>query len=293
MYRRRKCVGQDDSFNREPGMTKEPLPSFEQPPVIETVLGVQFKPLAGFSNAHLGAFWEKLSEDWPNVVDAPPLDPVYEQFGDDQVWKTSGLQLSLSKTRPARFQIRNPEKDRMVQIQNGRFHYNWVRRPTEDYPHYPRVRKEFDQHLEELRCYLDNKSLGSIDPNQWEVTYVNHIPIGTVWNQPEDWRELFPTLPMQAARTSAASLESFSGQWHFKIATDRGRLHVEIRHGRKQSEETSELLIMTLTARGPISPDGLDLDQGLDLGHDTIVRSFAELTSSNAHKKWRRSNASS
>jgi len=269
-------------------MRNEPLPSFDRPPVIETVLGVQFNPIGGFSNAHLGAFWEKLSAKWPDVVDAPPLDPVFEQFAEQQAWIGRGMQLSFSKTRPARFQIRNAHKDRMIQIQNGRFHYNWLLSQGTEYPRYSRVRSEFDQHLNDLRLYLEDKSLGAIDPNQWEVTYVNHIPKDTVWSKPEDWGGLFPTLPMQAARTSAASLESFSGQWHFMIAPERGRLHVEIRHGRQQSDEPSELLIMTLTARGPVSTDGLDLNQGLDLGRETIVRAFADLTSEKAHKQWKR-----
>jgi hypothetical protein len=39
---------------------------YENPPVVKTVLGVQFEPLATFSNAHLGAFWKRLDADaWP------------------------------------------------------------------------------------------------------------------------------------------------------------------------------------------------------------------------------------
>ena len=39
-------------------MPDEPLPKFDSPPVIETVLGVQFTPLANFTGALAGSFWK-------------------------------------------------------------------------------------------------------------------------------------------------------------------------------------------------------------------------------------------
>lgn len=51
-------------------MDEQNLPSFERPPVIETMLGVQFQPLPALRSAHLGAFWKTLGEEWPVVLDA-------------------------------------------------------------------------------------------------------------------------------------------------------------------------------------------------------------------------------
>jgi hypothetical protein len=39
------------------------FPDYERPPVVETVLGVQFDPLPDLCNAHLGAFWGTLECD--------------------------------------------------------------------------------------------------------------------------------------------------------------------------------------------------------------------------------------
>jgi len=35
----------------------ETLPTFENPPVVETVMSVQFDPLSKLTDAHLGGFW--------------------------------------------------------------------------------------------------------------------------------------------------------------------------------------------------------------------------------------------
>ena len=60
---------------------KGPFPDYVDPPVVETILGVQFDPLASWRNAHLGVFWKTLNtDDWPNVSDAPPLQPQFERF---------------------------------------------------------------------------------------------------------------------------------------------------------------------------------------------------------------------
>ncbi len=266
------------------------LPKFERPPVIETVLGVQFEPLPGFGNAHLGAFWKGLKGGWTQVGDVPLLESQFEQF-DKKSWGPGGLQLSLSQDISARLQIRNAENNRMIQVQNGRLHYNWLGQFGEEYPSYDRVKPEFDLSLDAFKQFLANVCLGEWRPNQWEVTYVNHLPKGTVWNEPKDWLTLFPTLPALSTDETSISLESFGGEWHYEIKPQQGRLHVKLSHRRRKNpagKETEELLVMNLTARGPISEGDpkQNLTKGLDIGHETIVRAFKELTSEKAHKYW-------
>ncbi len=264
----------------------EPLPSFKTPPVVETVLGVQFEPIRSLTNAHLGAFWQTLGLDWPNVVDAPPLEQQFEQFGDERTWGPLGLQLKLTSEPASRLQIRNKSNDRMIQVQNGRFHLNWLGQAGGEYPRYNNVRPEYDKLFSRFCAFVKNQSLGDLRLNQWEVTYVNHIPKGTLWNAPSDVPSvslLFaspPPLPM------VAGPESLSGAWHFEITPKKGRLHVEIRHGRRTTPDDKEILIITLTARGSLSPADPRYDVGLDAGHEAIVRSFKALTTEKAHQIW-------
>jgi uncharacterized protein (TIGR04255 family) len=199
-------------------------------------------------------------------------------------WAESGLQLRISQDPAFRVQIYNSTGDRMIQLQNGRFLYNWLGHDGADYPTYTKVRPEFDSRLRDLMEFLSEESLGDLLPNQWEVTYVNHIPKGTIWNDPVDWAHVFPSLVVLPS-APPARFESLNGQWHFEIEKELGRLHVQLSHARRAADQ-GELLIATLTARGPINED-LDLDAGLNIGRETIVRTFKELTSQSAHDYWK------
>lgn len=143
--------------------------------------------------------------------------------------------------------------------------------------------------LDKFKTFLSDEALGVLKGNQWEVTYVNHIPQGTVWDNANEWGEVFrcaATLPVTAGK---ARLTSLGGEWHYEIDPKLGRLHVRIQHGRKKGEKEPELLIVTLTARGPLSnheSGSKALSDGLDLGRETIVRAFYDLTSEKAHEYW-------
>lgn len=287
-------------------MANAGLPSFEHPPVVETVLGVQFDRLPKFTNAHLGAFWKWVealkvekwkslaAEQWDEVLDVPSLDPALEEFGDERAWSAIGAQLKLTQDPSTRLQIRNESRDRMIQIQNGRIHYNWLRQPGAEYPRYEKtIRPAFIEVLKALRTFVANESLGELRLNQWEVTYVNHFPKGSVWNTPNDWAGLFRSLPVSPSSADVACLETFAGAWHYEIPPRRGRLHVEVRHGVSPPPEHEQALKMKLTARGPMcsgangnAENGAAECDGLDLGRETIVRMFKNLTSPEAHKHW-------
>jgi uncharacterized protein (TIGR04255 family) len=172
----------------------------------------------------------------------------------------------------------------MIQIQNSRFHYNWLGQGGGDYARYKKIKPEFDEMFNTYKRFISDESLGDISPNQWEITYVNHIPKGTVWDSPSDWGNVFPSLSSNNIRSTVGSLESFECKLHYELEDRHGRLHVEIRHGKR--DNTHEILIMNLTARGPIRSDGIELDEGLNLGREAIVRAFAELTGPDAHKFW-------
>lgn len=264
-----------------------PFPDYDNPPVIETILGVQFERLPGFKNGHLGAFWKTLgSEEWPTVSDAPPLAPQFERFTESAKWAKLGLMLSEDPS--TRLQIKNKNGDRMIQVQNGRLHFNWLQQPGRAYPRYETVRDGFLEAWRKFTAFLGEEKLGDLRPNQWEVTYLNHIPKGTVWRTPEDWGFF---RPLNGASTVAgiAQGESFGGIWHFVIPEQRGRLHVEWQHGVQPGPGKEEMVVLTLTARGPLEVGSAEIRTilaGLNLGREAIVRSFAKLMTNEANKYW-------
>lgn len=272
-------------------MTSANLPKFENPPVIETVWGVQFDPLPKFGNAHLGIFWQSLGlNDWPNVNDAPSIEPQFELFGEENRGRVGGLMLKLTHELNMRLQIRNSAKTRMIQIQNGRLHYNWLGQGGIPYPSFDNVKPEFDEILVAFKHFITDHNLGDLHLNQWEVTYVNHIVQGTIWDCPQDWVEIFPSLTPLPSKTSQIKLESVGGEWHYEIEPQKGRLHINIAHGMQKELPGKEIIVMNLTARGPMPPNEYDnqaLEEGFRIGHETIVKSFKELTSDKAHIYWR------
>ncbi len=269
------------------------LPSFRNPPVVETVLGVQFSPISGLSNAHLGAFWKFLSsegfanEEWNSVSDAPALAPSFERFDDETTWE-HGLSFRLDKDVSTRIQIHNRRRDAMIQAQNGRLHFNWIRRESADYPRFSSVQPRLFELLKLFRSFVAYEGLDSVSMNQWEVTYVNHIPKGTVWDRPSDWAALFRGQPGIAALDTSVLLEGVSAALRYEIPEKKGRLHVDLKHARLRDPGSNEILRLTLTARGPLVDNGDDaaLANGLELGHRTIVQFFKEFTSSDAHQFW-------
>ncbi len=267
-------------------MSSTKLPEFERPPVIETVLGVQFVPPEGFQNAHLGLFWNRLGRDlWPHATNATLIPEQFERFGEI-AWG-GGLQIQLSQDVSSRLQIRNAAGDRMIQIQKNRLHYNWLRQAGKEYPRYPQVKPEFEQVLSKLQSFLLAENLGALTLNQWEVTYINHVPKGELWTEPRDHgKVVLFAVPSVVPHTTR--LETLEGEWHYEILPQRGRLHVQIMHGRRGTTGP-EVLALTLTARGPLDSDGDPLAKagaGIDLGRETIVQAFKDITSSEAHAHW-------
>ena len=267
------------------------LPYFERPPVVESVLGVHFDPLPNLQNSHLVLFWQTLGvEHWPLVSEVPPLPPVSERFGEEHKFAKKGLQIKVGTETTMRLQIKNAVDDRMVQVQNGRFHYNWRKQhEANEYPRYATVRSEFDSMFERFQRFVREQDIGEMRPNQWEVTYVNHIEKEPVWQHPDDWAGVLPGLLGPIGVIPSRRLETIAGEWRFELEPERGRLHISLRHGKRkgEGEDESELLVLELTARGPITATpGLDLDNGLNLGHETIVKTFAAITSDEAQGHW-------
>ncbi len=273
-----------------PSTSRLTSPEYERPPVVETVVGVQFDPIANFGNAQLGAFWKTLDRsEWVSVTDAPPVPPQFEQFGEAMKWPPQ-LTVQFSQTLRTRLQIKNRAGDRMIQFQHGRVHFNWLGKGGTDYPRYAAVREGFIDVFRKFVTFVSQENLGDVRPNQWEVTYINNIPQGTVWNSPSDWN-FFKPLSAVPTIPDIVQGESFSGEWHFLIPGKRGRLHAHWEHGLAPGSEQPRLstVWLTFTARGSVEIGEEILGSvlaGVDLGHTTIVQSFRSLMSDQANAYW-------
>lgn len=264
-----------------------PVSLFRNPPVVEVVLGVQFAPLLNFTSGHLGWFWrECLGREWPRVVDAPPLPNQFETF-EKRHGTPPMFQVKLgAATRAPRLQISNQGGDRLIQVQQTRFIYNWQKKEGEAiYPSFTGMRAEFEGLFRYFHDFAVASDLGEVVPNQWEVTYVDQIPRGELWQTPADWHRVLPCLFGSCPGITGLTLEGASGEWEYEIPPARGRLHLAAQAGVTDSGEPT--LLLQTTARGPIGKE-LDLSSGLDLGHDVARRAFLSITSPEAQTAWGR-----
>jgi uncharacterized protein (TIGR04255 family) len=263
---------------------------FKFAPVVERVLGVQFQPIATLHTGLLGTFWQSLGPAWSNATDAPPIPAQSERFERSAAFNLSSIPLVFSAGPVGgRLQLLNSTGDRMIQLQNGRFHFNWKGEAGDNYPRYPRIRAEFEAFWHRFRDFLRSETKTELMINQWEVTYVNHFPKGRGWQVPSDWHRLFRSFARLPSEGTELNLESAGGTWQYEILPQRGRLYVELRHGRREFPTIEELLMLNLTARGPTKADNdpdAELSAGLDLGHDAIVTTFKYFTSDTAHTEW-------
>jgi uncharacterized protein (TIGR04255 family) len=184
-----------------------------------------------------------------------------------------------------RTQISNPAQGRMIQIQPTRFHLNWSR-GSGAYPGYQTMVDEFISRFSAFRRFAEKADLGSINPNQWELTYINSIPNGSLWQGPSDWHKVLPGLFSSLGHVRGIHLESFGGAWQFEINPQRGRLHV-IANLATLDANTPPTLLFQSIARGPTSENS-SLEECLAIGNQAAVDMFLGVTSAEAQQVWGR-----
>lgn len=145
------------------------------------------------------------------------------------------------------------------------------------------------EHYENFHKFLKDSGNEGISPNQWEVTYVNQIIQGELWNTLDDITEIFPWVSFPAHGIENQIADDYDFKTSLTIGDKLGRLHVSLKRARLGSGEGPDALILDLTARGPVSEgDGLNFEDGFDIGHVSIVKSFDSLISEEAKKHWKR-----
>lgn len=260
---------------------------FEDPPVVEVVLGAQFSPLTKLTTGHLGWYWrDVLGSDWATPSDGPAIDDQFELF-DLPHWHRPGrLEFRLTPASgPGRLIIDHRDADRRLQAQSTRFHLNWRRRGN-PYPTYDRLVDEFQGHFDRFQSFIRGQNLGELLINQWELTYIDAFPSESGWQSPGDWAAVLPGLFGNPACADGLNLENRAANWTYEIEPRRGRLHVSANTGRVADEDRPSLLLQ-MTARGPVGREGVgSLREGLDLGHGAALRTFLQVISPILRDRW-------
>lgn len=269
----------------------ESLPRFEKPPVVETVLGVHFRPLETLTSAHQGLVWERLFRpQFPNLEDRAPIAEARERFGEERLAGTPVVRWQVQDRPEApRLWAASESGEHVVQIQKDAFFANWLRPPHYGaYLPYAERRREFSEQLAKLDEFVRQEGLGQIEPTACVVTYVNHIELG-------GFEEIGPTL----ARLLTCWTNETSDDWlpnpdnaivklGFPMPEQAGRLNVTLTPV-VQRDSKRHMLRLDLTARRTVNPPEIARAlEEIHLGHEWVVRGFASLTRPEMHTIWER-----
>jgi uncharacterized protein (TIGR04255 family) len=262
------------------------LPEFDNPPVVEVAIGVQFEPVNGFRQAHLGLFWNQIREDYPKTQDQPRLETALESF-DAGGWPT--LQLELVDGPPVHRAWFISENDELLlQVQNDRLIHNW-RHQGGAYPRFDLLLDRFWQHVERFEGVLAEAGLTGKPIQQAEITYINWIAVTSM--------DTF-FRPSIAAELDLAGIgplpdaQRWAAQYPVQLEEEvQGRLAVEAQPGQRVEDgKLANGFQLSLAFRGSVAPgsDKKATSVLLELGRSSIVRAFAALTTDSMHEEWGR-----
>ena len=267
----------------------EPLFTFASPPLTEVVFGIQFKPVTLFTVAHFGQLWEPFKTSGYDISqDTSPLFPAIERFDS----RGPAEPPTLPDPLLPRVWFVHRDGTGIVQVQRDRFLHNWKRtHPDHQYPRYHQLKRMFHAHYATFSRFVGEHDLGDINPVQYEMTYVNHIPEGEGWGGLEDIGSVFPDFRWNTRHKRF--LPSPSGtnlQLSFDVPDRTARLHVTIRSGTRAYDQ-KHLMICELSARGmPPSDSHEAMWTWFDTARHWIVKGFVDLTNERVqHDTWGRS----
>jgi uncharacterized protein (TIGR04255 family) len=270
---------------------KRTLPDFDQPPVIEVVLGVQFTPIDHFSLPHFGLFWTKVRKDYPEFVTQPPLPPVIEGFepGNPASLTTFQIGLEVNPEPDVRGWYIDSTKTRLMQVQKDRFIYNWRKvQFNEIYPHYENIEPKFKEEWKRFSAFLQEEKLNLPEITQSEVTYVNHLEIGKGWKSFGDLKNVLACWSGKTSEPFLPEPERVFLKAQYVIEEKKGRLHISVQPAIRRADG-KEILKLELTARGkPPSSKLEDILGWFELGHTWIVKGFTSFTTKQMHQTWER-----
>ncbi|MGL6076412.1 MAG: hypothetical protein ACRC8S_19845 [Fimbriiglobus sp.] len=259
---------------------------FRNPPVTETVIGVQFDSLVNFRAHHYGLLWESFFSPlgWRPVADEAILPRYQESFDSHRL---NLVREERSSQRFIRQKYKRELSQGTLQFQHDKLYLSWHRGVNSpDSPGFESMLDDFEAVFSSLMNFSEKNRLGKINPNLWEVMYLNQIPRDPLlWDTPADWYRILPGLfPPEGPVVDSLRFATFDGHWHFEIEPKQGRVHVQAAK-MVVGEATDPILYVKLLSRGELT-DGSKWLDSLNLGRRSCLRLFMSIFSEQIKKSW-------
>jgi len=261
------------------------LPDYGRPPVIEVGIGIQFAPMDKLTAAHLGLYWTTVRDEFERVEEQAPIRHMLEPPPGEP---EPGPSFEIShKPELPRVWFIDRSENRIIQVQRDRFLHNWRKLSSEDlYPRFPKVKASFLEHWDRFRKFLAQIGVEP-EPDQCEVTYVNHLRKGVEWNTMADLGALFSTFNWRTRTGFLPTPDNVRWSLRFLLPDEKGRLHVDVVPVRIQP--SNDLAVrFALTARGKPTDvhDPEIISDWYDLARKWIVKGFEDLVTDKTDVLW-------
>ncbi|CZT36111.1 TIGR04255 family protein [Rhizobium sp. 9140] len=268
-------------------MRSRDLPEFDNPPLNEMIVGVQFNPAETYSQIRAGEVWSLFKKRYPLHEEHPPLLPQFETFGLPAP-PQFGFNM-VNGGQHDRFWFLTPDRRELIQFQEDRLLHNWRQvdgAPTVKYPRFENILDKFSEEATELSRYFSSIGSRPITFNQAEITYTNHIVLNNsdIGSTHVDYLNVLNLERVVDPDDIVFIMRRVLSNGENPFA----RLIVEAKTA-VHNQTFQRMVVLSLTVRGN-PPDGSleDVLWFLKLGHEVIVEEFTAITTDYAHEVWGR-----
>lgn len=242
----------------------------------------------------LGLFSERVRKEFPKQSQQLPAQAIEpETFGQAPTGPSFRIELQQEVQLP-RIWFESVDGKRLIQLQGDRLSVNWrlLDGDPTDYPSYSQLREVFQAQLKRVATIAKHRER-DLTVTTCEVLYVNPIdPKGKA--SPGTHPELGRVLDLVKRSPTKAFLgqpEDSQLQARWRIPGDDGnpigRLYLSAVPALSDAQDPIYLVQMF----GRVTPKGSkvkDVMAALDIGHEWVVRGFADVTTKSMHKVWGR-----
>ena len=257
--------------------------AFAKPPVTEVVFSVSLALSQPLHTAHVGAYWLRIRDRFPQVQELPPLDPIaMAQAADGQLQLR--LHMDMRDLPPLRRTWFVTEDGRdLIQIQEDRFIFNWRRNAIDSgYPGFSQVNERFEEHFAEFLAFLTEEGLSAVAYPLLELVYVSQI---TAENGLSD-------VGFTAALADHRRDESRSRYLPKPLGINAQSLYplpYGMGHLQVQAQANQNVVRLDISARGVPGHGEKGRRTWFETAHEAIVQGFVDVTAGELHERhWER-----
>jgi uncharacterized protein (TIGR04255 family) len=260
-------------------------PKFGEPPLVEQAIVVAFDAIQGFDLSDYGLFWNEIRREFPQPDTAARLETAVESFGQNMVLETGITFMPMAMPRAF---YRN-EAGGLVQLQNDRIGYNWVKNDGNEYPHFEATRAKFNELFGKFASYCRSRNLPELKLRQCEVTNLNIIPVNDFGDSFADIEKAFVVDSLDMKVPFLVN-ETYTRTRQHRIIDSNsdpiGRLHSVIQPVFNPVESISAFKF-ELTARSGPTLDTIEkCNEFLGTARSAINAAFLATTTSAMRAKW-------